>query len=299
MQKLRPYFTNDAEITIETNPKHINTKALVGWQQLGFNRLSLGIQTFDDTGLKELTRKHDSLLAEQSLSLSKSVFENVSVDLIYAWPRQTTEQLQLDLLKIAKLQPQHISAYALIYEPNTPMHRRLLRGVVDEVSDKLQYDFYQMIQSSLAASGYCQYELSNWSKPGFESRHNQTYWKMETYLALGIGSHGFLKPTAKDIGLRYSYPKSISLKSLNTLNTIDIEIEERHPKDYFQEAVLSGLRYKKGVRLDSLAQCYLPSSILEGLQKPFQYHEGRLTLDQKEWFRENYWIRKLFDLANI
>jgi len=181
--------SKNAEITIEVNPGTVTPDKLKDIRSIGFNRVSLGSQTFSDSELEILGRIHTS---RQTLKCYADVrnagFNNVSLDLMYAIPGQNMKSLSTSVMQVLKLSPEHISCYGLKFEPDTPFYDRLERGELSEKSDDEYADMYAMIVQMLNSEGYSQYELSNFSRPGFESRHNMKHWLLQDYIGLGLGA---------------------------------------------------------------------------------------------------------------
>lgn len=181
-----------AEITVETNPGTVTKEKLAGYRSLGVNRLSIGIQSFHDHELKFLSRIHDSKKAVDCVGLARQAgFDNISIDLIYALPDQSKEQWADNLSKAVALEPNHISAYGLIVEDNTPLARMVRARVVSPKPSDEEADFYEYTMAFLERQGFEHYEVSNYAKPGFRSRHNYNYWCHQDYLSFGPSAHSF------------------------------------------------------------------------------------------------------------
>ena len=175
-----------AEITIEANPGTVDKNYLRGLKNLGFNRLSLGVQSFDDELLKTLGRIHDSRAAIETVELAKIFFANVSVDLMYGLPGQTLNHLRRDIEHVSKLEPQHVSIYGLEIEEGTKFFSMGLT-----LDEELCADMYDLITETLPTLGFRRYEISNFAKENFESRHNVGYWTGKNYFGFGAGAHSF------------------------------------------------------------------------------------------------------------
>lgn len=189
-------FTENAEITLELNPENGKEEYLKLLKEIGFNRLSIGSQTFDDNLLKLIGRRHNSSQIIDTVNYAKSVgFENISLDLIYGLPTQTIENIKRDLDKFLKLDIQHISTYGLKIEKNSFWGEHPPENIPDEDA---QADMYLLINDILTNSNFSRYEVSNFAKNGFESKHNLTYWNNEEYYGFGVASHGYIN------GVRYS-----------------------------------------------------------------------------------------------
>ena len=175
-----------AEITIEANPGTVDEDYLLGLKSLGFNRLSLGVQSFDDALLKILGRIHDSRTAIETIETATKIFDNVSVDLMYGLPNQTLEKLRRDLDVIKNLDVKHVSIYGLEIEEGTKFFDM---GVT--VDENLCADMYDLITETLPRMGWHRYEISNFARKNFESRHNIGYWTGKKYWGFGAGAHSF------------------------------------------------------------------------------------------------------------
>jgi len=180
-----------AEITIEANPGTVDENFLRGLKTLGFNRLSLGIQSFDDELLKILGRIHDARTAIETVELAKKFFGNVSVDLMYGLPNQTLEKLRRDVDTLKTLDAQHVSIYGLEVEEGTKFFELARAGKLNLPDEDACADMYDFITAALPALGFNRYEVSNFAKKNFESRHNLGYWTGKKYFGFGAGAHSF------------------------------------------------------------------------------------------------------------
>ena len=194
-QTIRDSFAvaSDAEITMECNPGDVTVEKATSWRASGVNRISMGVQSFDDELLSLLGRRHTAAEAKLAFaSLREAGFQNQSIDLIYGLPYQTAEQWSSTLDEAIALEPEHISLYSLQIEKGTPLDVDVAAGKYPVPDDDLAADMYEEAQSRLDANGFSQYEISNWSKPNLESRHNLIYWLNEPYLGVGPGAHSWL-----------------------------------------------------------------------------------------------------------
>ena len=180
-----------AEITIEANPGTVDENFLRGLKTLGFNRLSLGVQSFDDELLKILGRIHDARTAIETVELAKKFFDNVSVDLMYGLPNQTLEKLRRDVEILKTLDVQHVSIYGLEVEDGTKFFELARAGKLNLPEENLCADMYDFITAALPALGFARYEVSNFAKKNFRSRHNLGYWTGKKYFGFGAGAHSF------------------------------------------------------------------------------------------------------------
>jgi oxygen-independent coproporphyrinogen III oxidase len=204
-------ITPDAEITVEANPGTVDKEKLRAYRSLGVNRLSVGIQSFDSEELKFLSRIHTAEEAIACISAARSAgINNLSIDLIYSLPGQTDERWIETLHKGLALSPQHISAYSLIVEENTPLSRLVHSGQVSPNPTEIEARLYERTMEILAKNGFEHYEVSNYAVPGFRSRHNYNYWNHENYLGFGPSAHSFWKATGEGKGRRWWNIASIS-----------------------------------------------------------------------------------------
>jgi oxygen-independent coproporphyrinogen-3 oxidase len=195
LRALRSAFSvaRDAEITVETNPGTVTPGTLLAYRGLGVNRLSIGIQSFQPDELRFLDRIHDAGQAEACvLAAREAGFWNVSVDLIFALPGQSLQTWEATLRRAVSLGPDHISAYSLIVEPNTPLARLVQDGTVVPAARDDEAGQYEHCMEYLTAAGYEQYEVSNYARPGFRCRHNANYWSHGGYIGFGPSAHSFL-----------------------------------------------------------------------------------------------------------
>ncbi len=182
-----------AEITLEANPGTITARRLEGYLRAGINRLSLGVQSFNQSHLEKLGRVHNREQALNSIGMARRAgCDNLSLDLMFALPGQTAAQLQADLNELLSLHPEHISIYGLTFEAGTPYAKRLQAGKIQPCPDNLYAEQYRLIDDMLQTAGFEHYEISNFARPEKRCRHNQIYWQRQTCLAVGAGAHAFL-----------------------------------------------------------------------------------------------------------
>ncbi len=187
----------DAEVSLEANPGSVDSDYLRGLRSLGVNRLSIGVQSLDDGELAALGRIHSAEEARAAFTAARRAgFDNVSLDLIYGLPRQTPAQWQGNLEAALALTPEHLSLYALTIEEDTPLGRDVASGRVPEPDPDIAAEMYTWAEERLGDAGYEHYEISNWSRPGFQCRHNVACWRNGSWLGLGAGSHSHLRQTA-------------------------------------------------------------------------------------------------------
>nr|MBQ6241996.1 oxygen-independent coproporphyrinogen III oxidase [Lachnospiraceae bacterium] len=239
-------FSDRAEITLEANPGTLTEEKLKIYRIAGINRLSIGLQSVHDEELKTLGRIHTYADFLESYDLArKAGFENVNIDLMSALPRQTMALWQDSLAKTAALQPEHISAYSLSIEEGTPFYEKYGEGLgrLALPGEELDREMYHYTKSFLAEKGYARYEISNYARPGFESRHNLTYWTMGEYLGFGQAAASFLE------GRRFTNP-STAEEYWQAARTSYQRFRAQKPetvREQMEEYMFLGLRTARGV----------------------------------------------------
>lgn len=233
----------DAEITLEANPDDLDEAKLTGLISAGVNRLSIGIQTFDDDRLKLINRVHSSKEALHSFALARKVgFENISADLIYALPPDSMTYWERDLHQMLELAPDHISLYGLTVEEKTVLGNWARKGMFQQVADEMAADQHELAIQLLPAKGYEHYEVSNFAKPGYHSRHNTAYWEDKKYLGLGPGAHSY-------DGENRAFNISHNAKYLTSINAgvLPLTVENLTLQERMNDYVFTHLRTKKGL----------------------------------------------------
>ena len=250
-------LTADAEITLEANPDSAgDAKALKILRKAGFNRLSLGAQAMDDHMLRAIGRIHTAAQVQQAVSAARAAgFDNVSIDLMYGLPGQTMAHWQRTLESAIALGTDHVSAYGLKVEEGTPLWQR--RGSADLPDDEAQADMYLWAVEALGLAGYRQYEISNFARPGRESRHNLRYWRMAPYAGFGPGAHS-------DFGnVRFAYEKDLDGYLAGEMRLS--EREEILPRERCMEYIMLSLRTAEGISRTTVERTY---------RKPFAQAEA-------------------------
>mgnify|MGYP003311030091 FL=1 len=185
-------IVQDAEITIEINPDDVCPDFVYGLRQLPFNRISLGIQSFNESRLRFINRRHTAEKAKEAvLLLQEAGYDNISIDLMFGFPEQTAEEWNNDIRQALQLNIQHISAYSLMYEEGTRLYSLLEKGNITEIDEELSLHMYRQLIEQLRQAGFVHYEISNFCLPGMHSRHNSCYWNHTPYLGLGAAAHSF------------------------------------------------------------------------------------------------------------
>jgi oxygen-independent coproporphyrinogen III oxidase len=207
----------DAEVTMEANPEGLVVDHLCAIRAAGINRLSIGVQTQQEHGLKVLGRAHKPETPIRGITAARDAgFDNLSLDFIFGWPKQTLENWERDLDFIVETNPEHASMYSLIIEPNTPYQTAVNRGILVPVDDDKVSEMYEMTLERMAATGWDHYEISNWARtPENRSQHNLIYWRNAEYIALGAGAHGHMNGQRySNIRLPESYMEAVGSGSL-------------------------------------------------------------------------------------
>ncbi len=242
------------EFTVEVNPDDMacggeGEEKMLAYRMMGVNRISIGIQSFNDSHLKWMNRRHTAFQAKEAFNkLRECGFKNISVDLIFGYKGLSDEDWEEDLSTVSILSPEHISCYQMSIEPNSS-----LAGTSSLLSDEQCARQYEMAQKHLAKEGYKQYEVSNFCLSGWESKHNSNYWKRAPYLGLGPAAHSF------DGGRRRSWNVSDLSGYCSDAVATEAGSEILTDKELFNETLMLGLRMTKGVRISALHQS-CPSS---------------------------------------
>ena len=233
------------ELTIEANPGDLDADKIAVLKNSAVNRVSLGVQTFDDKMLKKIGRSHlEKDIYENIDRLKLAGFDNISIDLIYALPGQTMEQVKENVAKAIGLDIPHMSLYSLILENHTVFMNRMRRGKLPLPKEELEAEMFEYIIAELERVGFEHYEISNFSKPGFESRHNLMYWDNAEYYGIGAGASGYVD------GVRYKNHGPIR-HYLSAVEEGNARITEEHlsQKEQMEEEMFLGLRKKSGVSM--------------------------------------------------
>lgn len=239
---------SDAEISFEANPDDLTTEFLNQIITLPFNRISIGIQSFNDEYLRNLNRRHNALQAINAVkNCQLHGFRNISVDLIYGLPGQTINEWQLELETVYKLNVQHISVYGLTYEQGTRLWKQREKGLIDVVEDEIMIDMYDALLVKMNENDFEPYEISNFALQGYRSRHNSAYWKMNPYLGLGPSAHSY-------DGESRQWNVASNTKYINAIKegSIFYEKEILSLIDRYNDYVMVSLRTSEGINLSYL-----------------------------------------------
>lgn len=244
----------DAEITIETNPDDLSYEKLVELRKIGYNRLSMGIQSFVASDLKRMNRRHGAEEAIQSIKWAKEAgFTNISIDLIYGLPDQSLNEWEHNVRMAIAQDVQHISAYNLTYHEGTVFYEQLKKGILQELSDELSIQQFELLIRLLKEAGFEHYEISNFCKSGYFSKHNSSYWKNKKYIGIGPSAHSF------DLQTRRWNVSSIPdyLQGIEN-HTLYYESEVLTEQDQYNDYIITGLRTTWGVSEEYIRNRFSP-----------------------------------------
>ena len=247
------YKLNTSEVTLEANPDDISKEYLKSIQDLPFNRISLGVQSFDDYDLKFLNRRHNAEAAKNAVKRCQEAgFENISIDLIYGinFPSNLKTWAE-NLQQAIELNVQHISAYSLTYEEGTQLFQMVEMGQTSPIDDDLSVSMLYRLIDKLTQNGFEHYEISNFAKPGYRSKHNSSYWNGTHYLGLGASAHSYNgKVRQWNVFSLKNYIESIQN------NEIPAEVEFVTPQSAHNDYIITRLRTSDGINLDELASLF-------------------------------------------
>ena len=243
LQAVRSRFdiAPDAEVTLEMNPATVSAEKLAAYRELGVNRASFGVQTFNDRDLKLLARGHTANDARETFRLLRDAgFDNISFDLIAGLPGQTLDDWNRNLDEAIAMRPEHMSLYLLEIHAGTPLAEQVRSGRRTPIDDDLAAEMYVILRERLAAAGYEQYEISNFSRPGFRSRHNTKYWLLEPVYGFGVSAHSF------DGRERFANVRETDayIRMLDEQSAAEVT---REPIDAASEFIFLGLRLADGI----------------------------------------------------
>lgn len=271
-----------AEITFEANPDDISQQKVAQLRQLGVNRISLGVQSFDDTHLSFLNRRHTAQQALDAIDILRTKgIENISIDLIFGLPGQQLTDWNKELAQAFELPITHLSAYSLMYEKGTPLYYARERGVVKECDEETSLSMFQMLCTSAQCAGFEQYEISNFAHPGYRSRHNSSYWHGIPYLGLGPGAHSYDGRNCRRVN-DYSLRRYMEAGRAKTFADVPHTLEKLSADECYDELICTRLRTCEGLSLQEV-----PASRRSTLLRMARPHidGGRLELDADNHLR--------------
>jgi putative oxygen-independent coproporphyrinogen III oxidase len=244
-------FESNIEITLEANPGTVAEARMFAFVAAGVNRFSIGVQSFDDAELGSLGRIHDASRAETAVRIAKKTGARVSLDLIYALPGQSWNDVRRSLERALSLETHHVSAYTLTIEPDTVLGKKTARGLFVPMIDDLQADLIDRVSDALAKAGYVRYEISNYAQPGQESRHNSLYWIGGAYLGVGAGAHSYLPSSDLSRAMRR---ETVRRPESYLADPLAYEFEEELDRaQVLGDRLMVALRPRWGIDLSELA----------------------------------------------
>lgn len=267
----------DAEITLEANPDDLSIEKLKQYHQLPINRLSIGIQSFFDEDLKFMNRAHSAKQAKESLALAQQYFKNITIDLIYGLPDLNVKKWKENLKTAFEFNIPHISSYALTVEPNTALGHLVKTGKIAELNNEKVLNQFNILVQETKNEGFVQYEISNFGKPSYFSKHNSSYWKGKWYLGIGPAAHSYF-------GAERSWNISNNIKYVQSIQQgiLPQTIEKLSIENQFNEYIMTRLRTIWGVSFNEVQnkfgikyQTHLNKSVQKYLQ------QGLLIIEEK------------------
>ncbi len=280
---IQAYFDLSAceEITLEANPDDLSPSYITMLRRLPFNRISIGVQSFDDSELRAINRRHTAVAAAEAiLECSRQGFDNISLDLMYGLPGQTLESFKMSLQKAISLPVQHISSYSLSWEEGSVLYAKLQSGALKQADEDFSEACFFLMKELLEAAGFEHYELSNFSLPGFHSKHNASYWDGSLYLGVGPGAHSY-----NGLVRRFNQP---SLKRYvegvgKGSDFRDIEILDADTK--YNDFIITRLRTLKGM---SLSELFL---LFGSIKMDYCLENASISLQNGTLERTGDWLR--------
>lgn len=269
-------LSSSVEITMECNPDDCSLENLSSWKKLGVNRLSIGIQSFNDEQLKWMNRSHKAADSLNAVQNAKQVgFDELSLDLMYGLPNMSLKEWKGQLLQIIELNPEHVSAYCLTVEQKTVLSKWVKEGKLTVSNNDQQSEQFELLVSTLKEAGYEQYEISNFARNGHYSKHNTSYWKGSKYLGIGPSAHGYNRVErywnqANNKAYMMELKKGELPETIETLTSFDL----------FNENLMIGLRTKWGVSKRLLFELISPNE--EWFQIVKDYEDKKLVIQTEE-----------------
>jgi oxygen-independent coproporphyrinogen-3 oxidase len=277
LKKIRQEFNIDdgAEITLEANPDDITKEKLVAWKDLGINRLSIGIQSFFDEDLIWMNRAHNAREAIDNLQLAITEFNNISIDLIYGSPLLNDDMWKKNVETAINLNIPHLSCYALTVEEKTPLHKQILLNKTTNVDTDTQARQFLLLMQWLKQNGYDHYEVSNFAKPGYRSRHNSSYWQGKKYLGLGPSAHSYDGVIRKwNIANNKNYIEAINSGKLKTEREVLTETEK------LNEYIMISLRTMGGLDLEKIKSVWGEDKLKTVNERLIRFKENDLVIKE-------------------
>lgn len=269
----------DAEYTLEANPDDITPAALSAWKQAGINRLSIGIQSFFEEDLQWMNRAHNAQQADSCIRLAQEAgFHNLTIDLIYGTPGLTDDRWRENVQKALALNIPHLSCYALTVEPGTALQKMITQHKKETVDDEKQARHFMLLMQWMQDAGYEHYEISNFARPGFRSRHNTSYWQGKPYLGLGPSAHSF-NGAARQWNIANN---ALYIQSLQN-DIVPFEAEQLSAAQRLNEYIMIALRTAEGIDLNRLEQQFGPAArnAVQASLQPYLQNDRCLLIEER------------------
>ena len=269
------------EITLEANPDDLDLDYILMLKKFPFNRISIGIQSFMDKELKLINRRHTSEQAINAVTLCQhNGFENISIDLIYGYPSQALVDLSMSIDIALKINPKHISAYHLSYEKDTILENKLRRKEITAIDEETSNEMFKLFVSELKKHGFLQYEISNFSQQGFESKHNSSYWNGRKYLGIGPSAHSYNQLTRKwNVSSINDYVRGIDE------NKCIFEFETLTLNDKYNDYIITSLRTLKGASLERIEKDFGDKLLENCFQSAAKHINNNILVIQDGYLR--------------
>lgn len=271
-EEINAHFTllPSTEITLECNPDDLTASYVAQLQELPFNRISIGIQSFDDAELHFLNRRHTAQQAQDAVALCQaSGFDNISIDLMYGLPNQTAETWRNTLAVAMSLGVQHLSAYSLMYEEGSPLSRLRNAHKIQELDEATSVALFEQLIDTVALHGFEQYEISNFCLPSFHSRHNSSYWHGVPYLGVGAAAHSF-----DGVSRQWNVANTVRYMAGVAAGQLEVEREDLTTDERYNEFVFTALRTRSGINLSDLEQRFGNARLAYCLRLAQPYIDG-------------------------
>lgn len=276
IDKIKKSFivADNVEITLEANPDDINEMNLIGWKKAGINRFSLGIQSFIDSELQWMNRSHKAQQAKTCIEQIKQHFSNYSIDLIFGSQLLSNEDWQKNIEIALSYNPPHLSCYALTIEEKTLLGNKVSKKLIPQLDNEKQAQQFEMLMNKLNEAGFHHYEISNYSKPGFESKHNSSYWKGKHYLGLGPSAHSF-----NTISRSWNIANNALYIKLINNNELAQETEILTQTQQLNECIMIALRTSGGIDKNIIEEKFGTDILLQLINKTAQSKKQLLIIE--------------------
>lgn len=258
INKYLGHFIRDMEITMECNPDDITEEFCQTLKQLPVNRISMGAQTFSNERLRFLHRRHNAQEVRIAVERLRNIgINNISIDLMFGFPGENIEQWTSDIQEVISLNVEHISAYSLMYEEETSLYRLLEQGKIEEIDEEMSRNMYEILIQLLTKAGYEHYEISNFARPGYRSRHNSSYWNETPYIGIGTAAHSYKrihKGGQLFVTRSWNINQLTQYIELLKLGVLPSENEELGINSRYNDLIATALRTSDGISIEHVAK---------------------------------------------